>query len=97
MKLKFMFSNYMYYCIEMDVEKMLGSKIFLLVVFLILTAAIGIAMKYITEKKDENKETSKERILVYSAIISFVITFSLYYFKGRNSSEIILDKEDFYD
>ena len=83
----------------MNLAHLCKNKVFLIVVFILLTAVISYGMLYTKGKKDREKESNTDKLkraVLPAFAISFVIVGGLYFFKGRQPADIMLEG-DFYD
>lgn len=81
----------------MELERLFNSKLFYIVIFLFLTPIISFLMYQSKTEEQQQDMDIIQSFVVPSSIISLVIVFVIYVFKGTEPKEIILDKEEFFD
>lgn len=83
----------------MNFSHMCKNKVFLFVIFFILVCVFSYGMFYTKDKKTREKESTNEKIkrcVVPSVMVSFVIVVCLYYFKGKQPADVLLENEDYF-
>jgi amino acid transporter len=84
----------------MNLASLSQNKLLLGVLTLVLIAIIGYGMLYTKGKEIRDKETTSEQVkrcIGPAAIVSVIITGSLYYFKGSNADDQVLSNQDYFD
>jgi len=85
---------------KMELELLCKNKLFLFIVFSIVSIIVSAGMYYYKDVDDREKlDTNKtlKEIVLPSSLLSLALVGTLYYFKGITPDEVMLDKEDFYD
>ena len=84
----------------MNFTHLCKNKTFLFILFFILTVSISYGMLYMKDKKIRDKEntlTKVKRCVLPSAVIAFIIVSLLYYYKGIQPEDVVLENEDYFN
>jgi uncharacterized membrane protein len=83
----------------MNLAHLCKNKVFLIILFIVLTAVFSYGILYTKGKKDREKESNTDkfkRAVLPAFLVSSVIVGGLYFFKGRNPADVMLEG-DFHD
>lgn len=83
----------------MNLAHLCKNKVFLLVVFILLAGIISYGILMSKGKKDRQKESNMDKVkraVLPAVVVSFVIVGAIYFFKGRQPDDVMLEG-DFYD